>query len=78
MRLLKIHRLSIELEHDAKPAHVDVAPAKAPEPPRATLPAVEETLTIALGAEERNNPSSASVSRTCASKLIAIVRRTFS
>ncbi len=37
-----------------------------------------ETLTIALGAETRSAGSSASVRRTTASKLTAIVRRTFS
>jgi hypothetical protein len=39
---------------------------------------VLETLTIALGADSRSSGSSASVSRTTASKLIAIVLRTFS
>jgi hypothetical protein len=39
---------------------------------------VEATLTIALGADSRSSGSSASVSRSCASKLMAIVRRTFS
>ena len=47
-------------------------------PARATRPAVRATLTIALGAEARSSGSSASVRRTCASKLISIVRRTFS
>ncbi len=45
---------------------------------RATRPAVEATLTIAEGALARSSGSSASVRRTWASKLIAIVRRTFS
>jgi len=39
---------------------------------------VDATLTIALGAEDRSSSSSASVTRSCASKLRAIVRRTFS
>ena len=47
-------------------------------PARATRPAVEATLTIAHGALERSSGSSASVRRTWASKLMAIVRLTFS
>ena len=39
---------------------------------------MDETFTIALGAERRRIGSSASVSRTTASKLSSIVRRTFS
>ena len=45
---------------------------------RDTRPAVLATFTIALGAEVRSSGSSASVRRSCASKLISIVRRTFS
>ena len=40
--------------------------------------AVEATFTIALGAEARSSGSSSSVRRSCASKLMAIVRLTFS
>ena len=42
------------------------------------VPAVEDTLTMALGADLRSSGSSASVRRTCASKLMAMVRLTFS
>ena len=40
-------------------------------------PAIELTLTIELGDDARSSGSSASVSRTTASKLTSIVRRTF-
>ncbi len=48
----------------------------APTPGRPIRPAVLTTLTIALGADARRSGSSASVSRTWASKLSAIVVRT--
>ena len=47
-------------------------------PPRAMRPAVLATFTIALGADSCSSGSSASVSRTTASKFTSIVRRTFS
>jgi hypothetical protein len=48
----------------------------APTPGRPMRPAVLATLTIALGAEARSSGSSASTSRTWASKLSSIVLRT--
>ena len=49
--------------------------SRRPRPARPTRPAVLAMLTIALGADARSSGSSASVSRSCASKFSAIVRR---
>ena len=61
-----------------QPASANLEALYAPLPARATLPEVEATLTMADGADMRSSGSSASVSLIWASKLMAIVRRTFS
>jgi hypothetical protein len=56
----------------------ELARAVAPDATRADAAATLATFTIALGALDRSSGSSASVSRTTASKFSSIVLRTFS
>ena len=61
-----------------QPASANLEAEYAPIFGRARRPDTELTLTTALGADARSTGSSASVSRTTASKFSSIVRRTFS